>query len=128
MTKPDICGENGEFVKVAEADCLVLADAIGKSAPKNDYSVGMKRELDDGGDEREATRAKEEPAGEPEEVWAIARQLNAGEDVNCETEDCGNKACALWHVLGDDTQKWNTCESCQTKDFGGWPEGYPKAM
>ena len=34
------------------------------------------------------------------------------------------RAVALWTVLENPSQKWNGCDECQEKHFGGWPEGY----
>ena len=79
MPEKNGCGENGEFVRVAEADCLMLASALGKY---KEPEVGNKRDRDeangDGDDTKKAkTENKEngegdkdaEEEGEKEEVW-----------------------------------------------------------
>lgn len=38
--------------------------------------------------------------------------------MNCDTEECPNRAVARW---SNGTDNWNTCEPCQEQDFGGWP-------
>jgi len=103
MPRDGESGENGEFVRVAEADCLMLSSVLGK------YKGADVGEMNEEGEEAE--------------VWALMKKYNLGEEATCETEFCGKPACALWYVLGDPTQQWKTCAGCQDKDFGGWPEG-----
>ena len=45
----------------------------------------------------------------------------------CDTDKCPMPACAKWSARGDTNTIWNTCEDCQTSDFGGWPVGYQDA-
>jgi hypothetical protein len=58
-----------------------------------------------------------------EEVWDLVRVLNDEKKEVCRTEGCRCMAVALWASSIDPTNTWASCETCQLKDFGGWPHG-----
>jgi hypothetical protein len=60
---------------------------------------------------------------EEEEVWDLVRVIPKKEKVICRTEGCKEQAVATWASNLEPDEKWNLCEDCQLKDFGGWPEG-----
>jgi hypothetical protein len=58
-----------------------------------------------------------------DEIWDIMHVIGKDETVCCRTEECEEAAVAIWGTNLDPDDKWPLCESCQDKEFGGWPEG-----
>lgn len=63
------------------------------------------------------------------EIWDIKRAYTAKERSKscpkmCMSDECKNVACAAWASNKDPDNLWETCEDCQVRDFGGWPEDF----
>jgi hypothetical protein len=63
-----------------------------------------------------------------EETWDLkivfnAKDLSKSKNTMCATEGCNLAACSAWVSSHDPTEPWFGCLDCQTRDFGGWPEG-----
>jgi len=59
-------------------------------------------------------------ADEPE-IWDLVRHAY-GEKTPCSTKGCKERVVAVWASDQNPKDEWFTCEVCQKKDFGGWPE------
>jgi alkylated DNA repair dioxygenase AlkB len=58
------------------------------------------------------------------EIWDLKRQIRRNQECGCHTPDCTEQAIAVWASNKTTAaNEWFTCEECQLKDFGGWPEG-----
>lgn len=69
-------------------------------------------------------KVSEEDESQPqEEIWDVVRVIEKNEECVCGTDGCEEPAVATWACNLDPEDKWDTCEGCQLKDFGGWPEG-----
>ena len=68
-------------------------------------------------------RSKQPRKKRDREIWDLHRVLDLSKrrKEKCDSKDCGAIAVAYWKSTHGN--HWNTCESCQLKDFGGWPEG-----
>ena len=60
---------------------------------------------------------------EEDEVWDVVRVVPRSQPCECRTEGCSAQAVATWATNLEPEDKWDICEACQLKDFGGWPEG-----
>ncbi len=63
------------------------------------------------------------------EIWDIKRAYTAKERAsssakNCMSDECTNVAFAAWASNKDPNNQWDTCEDCQVREFGGWPEDF----
>ena len=70
-----------------------------------------------------AKKVSEIKDDEKEEVWDMVRVIPTKEKCACRTEGCKGIAVATWASNLEPDDEWDTCEDCQLKDFGGWPEG-----
>ena len=57
-------------------------------------------------------------------VWDLVRTLTGkeGSKHTCSNEPCANAVVAAWASNENPTELWYTCEECQEKEFGGWPD------
>jgi hypothetical protein len=63
------------------------------------------------------------------EIWDIkhaytAKERSASCAKMCMSDECRNVAFAAWVSNKDPDNHWETCEDCQVRDFGGWPEDF----
>ncbi|GMH77270.1 hypothetical protein TrST_g10541 [Triparma strigata] len=68
----------------------------------------------------------------PSDVLSAARVTRRSALEKCSNDNCETTAVAVWRdlALGQGsrsrpTATWRTCEPCQMKDFGGWPQYSP---
>lgn len=62
--------------------------------------------------------------GQEEGLWDIVRVAAKGDATLCKTDDCQQVAVATWAPNVNPHDEWPMCESCQKKEFDGWPEGF----
>ena len=53
----------------------------------------------------------------------MAYKLSTNTNKKCASDDCNKRAVSVWETTANAEMEWVTCESCQEKDFGGWPDG-----
>jgi hypothetical protein len=59
---------------------------------------------------------------EEDEVWDVVCVVPKNKSCECRTEGCSGQAVATWATNLEPEDKWNMCEKCQLRDFGGWPD------
>ena len=63
-----------------------------------------------------------------QEVWDLVCTLPSFLGIVCMTDGCAHTAVGSWSSDIRQQNYWYTCEECQLKDFGGWPEDPGKAV